>query len=119
MSQLQQLQHLELQLPLRHLPSISQLSQLQHLLLGCLTDEVTSITQHIGQLCHLESLTLVGWSGLQQLPDGLGDLEALTQLGLKDCGQLMALPASLGRLRSLRRLVLQGRWFISSAVQGC
>jgi Leucine-rich repeat (LRR) protein len=108
MSQLHQLQQLHLELPLHHLPSISHLTSVKRLSISHVTDEITTMTHQIGHLVDLESLTLVGWPGLRQLPEGLGDLGALSQLVLRDCGQLMALPQSLGRLRSLRRLVLQG-----------
>lgn len=107
-SQLHQLQDLHLEVPLNHLPSVSHLTSLKRLFIGHVTKEITSLTHQIGHLAELESLSLLGWPGLQQLPEGLGDLASLTQLVLRECGQLMALPGCLGRLRSLKRLVLQG-----------
>jgi Leucine-rich repeat (LRR) protein len=58
------------------------------------------------QLAALESLTIKD-STMQSLPDEIGNLQALRELQLVHCKQLISLRESLGQLQELQRLELQ------------
>ncbi|KAL2623402.1 hypothetical protein R1flu_003607 [Riccia fluitans] len=57
----------------------------------------------IGQLSHLQSLSLSHLTNLNVIPESLGNLYSLQELKVKDC-PIDSLPESLGQLSSLRRL---------------
>ncbi|KAL2632404.1 hypothetical protein R1flu_017090 [Riccia fluitans] len=57
----------------------------------------------IGQLSHLQSLSLSHLTNLNVIPESLGNLYSLQELEVENC-PIESLPESLGQLSSLRRL---------------
>ncbi|KAL2622466.1 hypothetical protein R1flu_002671 [Riccia fluitans] len=57
----------------------------------------------IGQLSHLQSLSLSHLTNLNVIPESLGNLYSLQELEVENC-PIQSLPETLGQLSSLRRL---------------
>lgn len=81
----------------------------------CMTvcaSSLTVIPQWLGQLAHLQTLHLCGWSEAQQggnfrireLPESIGDLSALKNLAIEWFEELERLPKSVSSLKSLQSL---------------
>lgn len=81
------------------------LQELRDVEASVLTTRIAELSEAIGQLHNLESLTLIN-QGLTHLPDALCDLPRLRELRL-GMNQITALPAGFARLTTLQTLDLR------------
>nr|ABA92120.1 Leucine Rich Repeat family protein, expressed [Oryza sativa Japonica Group] len=84
--------------------SIGQLKQLRYLNATGVQHE--TIPDGITKLLKLMYLSLRGSSGIQALPEFMGEMEDLMYLDLSDCSRIIRLPVSFGKLTKLVHLDL-------------
>ncbi|KAJ1273963.1 hypothetical protein BS78_05G026400 [Paspalum vaginatum] len=71
-------------------------------------DALTEVPKCLGSLASLQSLGLFGCSKICKLPEWLRELPSLQKLTIDWCGRLSSLPQSMGQLTSLQELRIQG-----------
>jgi Leucine-rich repeat (LRR) protein len=90
----------------RILLQLAKLTHLQELNISGGKELDSCLPPQIGNLCHLEILSLSGFDELRSLPKEIGDLRCLKQLHLVECKNLSFLPAEVGKLTALEKLCL-------------
>ncbi|KAL6842298.1 hypothetical protein ACP4OV_027946 [Aristida adscensionis] len=76
-------------------------------LFGTTSERRNLYLDFIGVLTNIEHLVLSWNSGLEYLPESVGNLESLRTLDLSNCRNLKSLPQSIGAL-SLKSLLMEG-----------
>ncbi|CAM6096823.1 unnamed protein product [Calypogeia fissa] len=77
-----------------------------------------AISESLGLLLALESLTISNCRNVTALPSTIGQLSALKSLTISDCDEIRALPSTLGRLGGLKLLRISECGSLSSLPEG-